>query len=194
MRRAVLTFSARNRRRKSEIITAFMRRHGIETVLLVGCGSGTSSNELIVERAVASQADIVAASDVLPVESEWPFVRADGRMLPFRDGAVDMILANAVIEHVGDGADQKSFVVEQSRVARTWVITTPNRWFPVESHTSAVIVHWLRPWRDRRLEFTRLLSRREFRALLPHSAMIVGRPWSATFTAFYAPGAGGRGP
>jgi hypothetical protein len=67
------------------------------------------------------------------------------------------------------------------------VITTPNRWFPIESHTSTILLHWSRKWRARHSrEFTRLLSLGEFRDLLPVEAVIVGRRWSPTFTAFYA--------
>lgn len=110
---------------------------------------------------------------------------ADARDLPDADRSVDMLLANAVIEHVGQEADQRRMVEEMCRVGSSWVITTPNRWFPVESHTAAVFRHWSKTWRDGRREFTRLLSRREFRDLLPEDARVVGRPWSATFTAFW---------
>jgi hypothetical protein len=99
-----------------------------------------------------------------------------------------------VIEHVGGEVEQRRFVAEHVRVGRDWVITTPNRWFPVESHTSAVLRHWSPRWRDSRPEFTRLLSLREFRDLLPADARVVGRPWSATFTAMSAPGEAGVTP
>src|SRR5215212_914735 len=99
--------------------------------------------------------------DVLPCETPWPFMIADGRDLPFEDQSTDFILANAVVEHVGDEDDQQRFVLEQTRVARAWAITTPNRWFPIESHTSTVLRHWSPRWRAGRSEFTRLLSKRE---------------------------------
>jgi hypothetical protein len=76
-------------------------------------------------------------------------------------------------------------VDEHTRVGRSWIITTPNRWFPVESHTSAVVRHWSPRWSRDRTEFTRLMSKRQFRALLPEGAEVVGRPWSPTFTASY---------
>jgi hypothetical protein len=186
MRRTVLAFSARNRRRKATAIVAFMDRVGAKSVLLCGAvGSGTQPNEAIVERTVAAHAGGVLAVDVEDRGPQpWPFMVADGRDLPLADDQFDLALANAVIEHVGDAANQRKFVAEQARVARDWVITTPNRWFPVESHTSAVLRHWSPAWRQQRTEFTRLLSRREFAELLPDGARIVGRAWSATFTAF----------
>jgi hypothetical protein len=98
---------------------------------------------------------------------------------------VDFALANAIIEHVGDEEDQRQFVAEHNRVARCWVITTPNRWFPIESHTSTLLFHWLPSWRRSRSEFTRLLSLREFRSLVPEGAIVVGRWWSPTFSAYF---------
>ncbi|WP_370892433.1 class I SAM-dependent methyltransferase [Janibacter sp. GXQ6167] len=184
MRRLVLAYSVRNRERKARLIADFMRQHEVRTVLLVGSSTITSRNEGIVERRITEHADLVASTDIADRRGvEWPFFVADGRHLPVAERAVDMVLANAVIEHVGDEADQARFVAEQTRVGRGWVITTPNRWFPVESHTSALFRHWSPAWSASRQEFTRLLSRREFARLLPDDAVIHGRPWSATFTA-----------
>lgn len=121
-----------------------------------------------------------------PGALDYPFQIADARAMPFADDYVDCALANAVIEHVGDEADQRRFVAEHTRVARVWVITTPNRWFPVESHTAAVFRHWSPSWRAGRPEFTRLLSLREFRELVPREARISGHWWSPTFTAYHA--------
>lgn len=186
IRRAVLAFSVRNRRRKAAAIVAFMDEVGAKSLLMCGSsGVGAQPNEAIVERAVADHAVTVQAFDIRDVgEQPWPFMVADGRDMPFDDDEFDLVLANAVIEHVGDETDQRRFVAEHVRVARDWVITTPNKWFPVESHTSTVLLHWLPSWRAQRDEFTRLLSLREFRALLPADARVVGRPWSATFTAY----------
>jgi len=48
-----------------------------------------------------------------------------GRDLPLADYQFDLAMANAVIKHVGDAANQRKFVTEQARVvARDWVITT----------------------------------------------------------------------
>lgn len=187
IRQLVLAFSVRSRRRKADAIVEFMAKQNVRNVVFVGCSAGINPNEMIVERAVAAQAEVLAACDLYPVASlPWPFLVADGRRLPFPDGHTDMVLANAVIEHVGGLADQLQFVNEQTRVARCWVITTPNRWFPVESHTSVLLLHWSRSWRAKHVrKFTRLLSLAEFRDLLPAGAIISGHPWSATFTAFY---------
>lgn len=183
----MIAFSVLNRRRKSVLIERFMAEQRVDNVVFVGCSPGTNPNELVVENAVAGNARVLFACDLLRCDDlAWPFVRADGLALPLRPGTADFVVANAVIEHVGGEAEQRRFVEEQTRVSRCWVITTPNRWFPIESHTSTAFRHWSRRWRDARPEFTRLLSRAEFSALLPAGAVVHGRLWSATFTAFYA--------
>jgi hypothetical protein len=186
MRRAVRAFSIASRTRKARLLVDLLERWGTDTVLLVGTGGmrADTPNEGIIERAVGAKATIVGALDVRPRRLPWPTLVGDGRALPVRDGAVDLVVSNAVIEHVGDERAQRAFVAEHLRVAHAWVITTPNRWFPVESHTSAVLRHWSAGWRGQRREFTRLLSRRELRDVLPTGATVVGRPWSATFTAY----------
>jgi hypothetical protein len=186
VRSAAIAFSVRNRHRKAEVISEFIRRSGIHSVILVGTRpNDPQRNGSIVEGAIARGSNVLAACDINPAVSPWPFVQADGCALPYADRCSDLVLSNAVIEHVGDEADQARFVAEHDRVGRHWVITTPNRWFPVESHTYAVVRHWSRAWRRaHRADFTRLLSRREFRALLPGDARIRGHFWSPTFIAF----------
>ena len=71
------------------------------------------------------------------------WVAGDGRMLPFRDGAFDIVFSNSVIEHVGDAASQRQFAQEVARVGRAYWVQTPNRWFPVESHLLTPFIHWL---------------------------------------------------
>jgi len=71
------------------------------------------------------------------------WVAGDGRALPFRDGAFDIVFSNSVIEHVGDAESQRRFAREAMRVGRAYWVQTPNRWFPVEQHLLTPFVHWL---------------------------------------------------
>jgi hypothetical protein len=126
------------------------------------------------------------------------WVAGDGRMLPFRDGAFDVVFSNSVIEHVGDAAHQRQFAAETMRVGRAYWVQTPNRWFPVEQHLLTPIVHWLpkglqrvvverftvwemvvKPSADRRefylrhfLEEVRLLGAAELRQFFPGARVI----------------------
>lgn len=83
------------------------------------------------------------------LETRFPglrFAYADACDLPFADRSFDLVHSSAVIEHVGSFERQSRMVAECLRVARRGVfITTPNKWFPVEVHTTLPLLHWLPP-------------------------------------------------
>jgi hypothetical protein len=188
--RIVMRFSVKNRRRKAGDVVAFLKARGADSVLLVGVGGtgeGQDINIQVVERSVVENARRVVCCDLWRSRPPWPYLCTDGRSMGVRGGAFDCVLSNAVIEHVGDEADQRAFVSEHARVGRDWVITTPNRWFPVEPHTGTLFFHYSKEWRDRQTEhFSRLLSRREFARLVGTQATVKGSWWSPTFTAYSA--------
>lgn len=71
-------------------------------------------------------------------------LRGDGKRLPFVDDSFDVVFSNAVVEHIGGPREARRFLDESRRVARLLVIhTTPNRWFPIETHTRLPLLHWL---------------------------------------------------
>lgn len=186
----MLAYSVRNRNRKADSILAWLGDKDIGDVLFVGtmgdehAGNSDMANAGIVERRIASSYTVKMSINIEPAITAYPFMIANACDMPFEDDFVDFALANAIVEHVGHEPEQRRMVEEMTRVARAWVITTPNKWFPIESHTSAVFLHWFPAWRRKHeSEFTRLLSRREFRALLPPGAELSGAPWSPTFTA-----------
>ena len=190
--RAVMAYSAHSRKRKADRILVWMNERNISDVLLVGpmgderAGSSIHTNAGIIENRIAAHYPIKMSINIEHANTSYPFMIADARDMPFEEGYVDFALANAIIEHVGQEDDQRKMVEEMTRVARCWIITTPNRWFPVESHTATLFLHWLPSWRKKMIwNFTRILSKREFRNLLPKEAEINGSVWSPTFTATY---------
>lgn len=192
VRKSVLKYSFRNRQRKAADILQWMADQHVKDVLFVGAmGDEYASNPVcanagIVENSIAARYPIKMGINIDPANTTYPFMIADARDMPFDDDYVDFALANAIIEHVGQHAEQQKMVDEMTRVARTWVITTPNKWFPVESHTAVLFLHWFPFWAKKRPQFTRLLSRREFAELLPRGAQLHGRFFSPTFTAYYS--------
>ena len=115
------------------------------------------------------------------VEKQFPrvtFVVADGCDLPFEDDHFDIGYSNAVIEHVGPRARQVRFAQEFYRVSKRGFLTTPNRFFPVETHTYLPLLHIVlsKKWFDKvmmRLGYgwvtgdaLNLLSQRQFRGVL----------------------------
>ncbi len=97
----------------------------------------------------------IAAGDELVI--------ADGRALPFRDGAFEVVFSNSVIEHVGAPVEQRRFAAEIARVGRRYWVQTPNRFFPVEAHLLTPLVHWLprrfQEWLVRRFTIWEMLAR-----------------------------------
>jgi hypothetical protein len=121
-----------------------------ETILDVGATSDREydfSNYLVAWYPHKSKITAVGIDDAKFLEDLYPgvkFLEADGKDLPFEDGAFDVVHSSAVLEHVGSREHQTQLIRELTRVARRAVfMTTPNRWFPVEVHTVLPIVHWL---------------------------------------------------
>ncbi|HUW26071.1 MAG TPA: class I SAM-dependent methyltransferase [Gallionella sp.] len=72
-----------------------------------------------------------------------------GGKFPFADKQFDICWSNAVIEHVGSKEAQVLFIKEMNRVAKQVFFTTPNRYFPVETHTRVPLLHYLpKTWFD----------------------------------------------
>lgn len=71
----------------------------------------------------------------------FKFYTYDGIQLPFDDKYFDIIWSNAVIEHVGSDR-QLNFLNEMIRVSKKVFLTTPNKFFPVETHTTLVFLHY----------------------------------------------------
>lgn len=80
----------------------------------------------------------------------FPWVRADGRALPFADRSFDIVHCNSVLEHLPDERSRQAMASEIARVGCAYWVQTPNRWFPVEPHTFAPGFQFLpRRWRIR---------------------------------------------
>lgn len=179
-----------NRRRKLALFMETIRPGPETRVVDVGVGDtgfgtepGVASSHNFFEALYPWPERITAVSDVpLPnFAREFPSVTtvtASGTDLPFEDDAFHVAFSNAVVEHVGGRDEQRRFVAELCRVAPRVFLSTPNRWFPVETHTLVPFVHWLpRPAADRvfaafrrdNWERVRLLSKGQLLALFPAS-------------------------
>jgi len=87
----------------------------------------------------------LGVQDLSGMEKLFPkkrFVQYSGGVFPFEDQEFDWIFSNAVIEHVGDDDAQVDFINEMVRVANDVFFTTPNKFFPIESHTNVLFLHW----------------------------------------------------
>jgi hypothetical protein len=86
----------------------------------------------------------------VPRESNFARVVADGRRLPFKYGAFDLVYSNSVIKHLGSFENQQLFAAECRRVGQSYYVQTPNKWFFIEPHLITPFIHWL-PRRIQRL-------------------------------------------
>jgi SAM-dependent methyltransferase len=63
----------------------------------------------------------------------WHIILADGRILPFRDRSVDVVVSNALLEHVNEGRDK--LVGEIKRVSKgSYFVSVPYFYSPLEPH------------------------------------------------------------
>jgi SAM-dependent methyltransferase len=80
------------------------------------------------------------------MKEKYPLINVviyNGRKFPFQDKSFDIGFSNAVLEHVGDIEAQLSFLMEIRRTCRRGMITTPNRYFPIETHTYLILGGYL---------------------------------------------------
>ena len=142
--------SLRVRRRMFERFLEVMRPTAASRVLDLGVTDDRANPESnFFERWYPYPGRVVCAGveDASHLEGQHPGVRfqriAPHAPLPFADREFDIVFSNAVVEHAGSRAQQRSFVAEALRVAQHFFITTPNRWFPVEMHTALPALHYL---------------------------------------------------
>lgn len=142
-------YALRARQRMFERFMAFAQPGPDSAVLDLGVTPDQSlpeSNHF--EQAYPYPEQLTAASieEVQGLRSRFPrvnFVQIAPGRLPFEDDQFDACFCSAVIEHVGEREAQARFIGEIARVARRFVLTTPNRWFPLELHTFLPFLHWL---------------------------------------------------
>jgi SAM-dependent methyltransferase len=186
LRRVASRVSMRSRERKLRLFLDLMAPGPETTVVDVGVtdapfGAGSSDNFFEALYPWPERITAVGHTELGRFEAAFPAVtavRADGRSLPFADGAFDLGFSNAVVEHVAGGREgQRAFVHELCRVGGRVFVTTPNRWFPLEVHTLLPFVHWLPPGpRSRVLRFDDVLDPlgpKDFAALFPYSVRVI---------------------
>ena len=104
--------------------------------------------ENTLERSIGDVSRVTALTLADPdgAEERYPgltIVRYDGGTFPFSNKEFAACWSNAVLEHVGDEKRRRNFLAEADRVAERSLLTTPNRWFPIEPHTMIPLLHYL---------------------------------------------------
>jgi SAM-dependent methyltransferase len=179
--------SLRSRKRKLELFMEELGPNAETTVLDVGAHeqafgeSRESSTNNFFEEFYPWPERLTALGlhDGTGFQAHYPtirYVQGDGLELPFADDEFDIVFSNAVVEHVGGVEQQRRFVAEAVRVGKRVFMTTPNRHFPIETHTKLPLVHWLPRKAEHRVYDALgrhwatkidLLSAKDFAALFP---------------------------
>lgn len=204
-RRLLQDLSHRSRTKKFDLLSSVFQPRREDRVLDVGA-SGEVFLRYTLEDVYPYPHRIVAGGYALSeVESARRFYPApcyaafDGCALPFPDKSFDLVFSNAVIEHILGEGRQAAFAREVMRVGKSWFVTTPNYWFPFESHYHLPLIQFLP--RPAQREYNRLLgthipkgeaqdlgllSGREFGRLFPtsHIARVRVTFWPETLVAY----------
>jgi len=149
-----------NRKRKLAFALRYIKEKQIESVLVVGAAAQPQRKSPVnlIEDGLSKCVSKFVVCGLERDSDYWQtWIQADGRALPFHDKEFDFVFSNAVIEHVGNEFDQIRFINEHVRVCKNWIITTPNRFFPIDSHTQVVFRHMSRDWQHPLV--SRLLSK-----------------------------------
>ena len=101
---------------------------------------GTKFNWTLI--AQKPQVTLVNLNATTREEDNLMFARGDGTCLTYPDNSFDVAYSNSVIEHVGDWNSQVAFAKEVARVAPCYWVQTPYRWFFVEPHFIAPLIHF----------------------------------------------------
>jgi SAM-dependent methyltransferase len=183
--------SVRFREKMFDKFMSHMRPNNKHLVLDIGVTSDDSYQESnYFERLYPHKDRIVCVGteDGGHLEMKYPGIKfiqiKPHETLPFKNNEFDIAFSNAVIEHVGNSENQRAFILEMLRISRSFFLTTPNRWFPVEFHTALPLIHFLPKGIYRKIltglhesywskeENLNLLSRKELRALFPENVNV----------------------
>ena len=205
-RRALRNLSHKSRTKKLDLLQQVFRPRPQDRVLDVGV-SGEVFLQYALEDVYPFPGRIVAGGnedhEILAARRHYPqphYALFDGCALPFADQSFDLVFSNAVIEHVLGPGRQEKFAREVMRVGRSWFVTTPNYWFPFESHHHLPFFQFLP--RPLQMPYNRLLgthipkgtvqelallSARQLRRLFPPGriAKVTVTLWPETLVAYY---------
>lgn len=126
----------RSRKKKFTLFMNHLKPKDSHNVLDMGCGTGTFLEEMYPFKKKLLGFDI-SPRNIKIFKQKHPSVKimqGDGKKSPFKNQEFDIVFSNAVIEHVGNWNEQKKYASEIRRVAKSYFITTPNKWFPFEPH------------------------------------------------------------
>lgn len=184
-RRLLKSYSHKSRTKKFELLNKVFRPRPEDRVLDIGA-SGEVFLRYTLEDIYPYPERITAGGYEFPeVESArrfYPQARYsvfDGCALPFPDRSFDLVFSNAVIEHILGPGRQAQFAREIMRVGKSWFVTTPNYWYPFESHYHLPLVQFMP--RAMQREYNRLLGTHIPKGMVQELALLSARQLHGLF-------------
>lgn len=149
MEKIINNIRFKSRLKKFNQLIALLKAGPSDSILEVGVANKEYSpvdNFFIKNYQHRENITALGIGDLSEFRRNYPDIRAlsyNGSRFPFDDDEFDIAHSNAVIEHVGLLKAQETFLKEMARVSKRGMITTPNRHFPVETHTRVPLLHWI---------------------------------------------------
>ncbi len=117
-------------RQRSNLLNVFLQTFNLEKeISLIDIGGISEGFESLSKACEAMAVNIEVRKEV----QGWNLILADGRFLPFKDKSIDIVMSNALLEHVNEGREK--LIIEIDRVSKgNYFISVPYRYSPFEPH------------------------------------------------------------
>lgn len=148
-KRLLKSLSHKSRRKKFDLLLSVFHPRPEDRVLDIG-----SSGEVFLrytfediypypDRIIGGGYDLQEVRSARQYYPRSRYAAFDGCALPFPDKSFDLVFSNAVIEHILGEGRQQLLAQEVMRVGKSWFVTTPNYWYPFESHYHLPFIQFL---------------------------------------------------
>ena len=133
-----------------EIINQLVNIHNIKNVLDVGTTSDNKNpNSNLIIKNLKNINKFYSISDQTIVSPFFQKTLNKSIVDEFKEEEIDkfkadLVISSATIEHVGNFKNQRMMIKNMIKLSNNLVIiTTPNRFHPIEFHTKIPLIHWL---------------------------------------------------
>jgi len=129
-------FSNRQRKKRMEMFSTYISDCDIEVPRILDLGGQPEIWQHILQPLNITILNLPGIT--VPVSKSVhyiTYIEGDAcNVAQYEDFSFDVVFSNSVIEHVGDNEQQKSFANEVHRLAKSYWIQTPSKYFPIEAH------------------------------------------------------------
>ncbi|HZO99110.1 MAG TPA: methyltransferase domain-containing protein [Terriglobia bacterium] len=178
-KRLLKSLSHKSRTKKFDLLLSLFRPQPEDRVLDIGASGKVFLRYTLEDIYPYSERIVGGGYDLHEVQSArqyYPracYAAFDGCALPFPDKSFDLVFSNAVIEHILGEGRQQLFAQEVMRVGKSWFVTTPNYWYPFESHYHLPFIQFLP--RELQRHYNRLLGTHIPRGQVQELALLSAR-------------------